>query len=147
MLSLTGRKTQATFLGGRSTVLMLCLNTALMWMKVPTKGKKTTDTSPSVDVFLYEADSQHDAPPCHVAVLFECSMEEFHFSSQTFLLADGSVSVYWSGQHRVLIERFGGGVTHISDTGWCGWASCTQWAPRNQRVFCIRQSSRREGDS
>jgi hypothetical protein len=41
-----------TFVGGRPTVLMLCLSsTLLMWLKVdPTKGKKATDVISSLGV-------------------------------------------------------------------------------------------------
>jgi len=38
-----------------------------------------------------------------VAVLFEGTMKEFQFSRETFLVADGSSSVYQGGQHRMLI--------------------------------------------
>jgi len=47
-----GRRNLVTFLGGRPTVLMLCLvSTLLMWLKVDTsKGKKATDVGSFVGV-------------------------------------------------------------------------------------------------
>jgi hypothetical protein len=80
--------------------------------------------------------------PVTLGILFERTMEAFQFSCKTFLVGDGSSSLFWGGYHRMLIGQV---VTQHSDSGWCRWACCIHFAPRNYFVFCICQCSGREG--
>jgi hypothetical protein len=41
--------------------------------------------------------------PVTVAIMFECTMKEFHFSWETTLVTNDTSSVYQGQQHRMLI--------------------------------------------
>jgi hypothetical protein len=102
--SFAGQRKLAIFLSGRPTDLMLCLDNAI---EGRVDKRKKGDRS---GILRGGSDSLRwmEAPsdlPVTIAVTLESVLQKFKFIMKTFLITQGSGSMYQRGKHSLFIGR------------------------------------------
>lgn len=125
--SLMGQRKLGTFLGRKSTVLMIYLDSTLpMWLKlVPTKGKKSPWSwilFTWLCVHLQWMKSLENIPVA-IAIVTEDVVEKFQTLMKIVWVADDFGPVCQGGQHRLLVYQI---VMRpcIQIRDWCVWDYC-----------------------